>query len=210
MQSGLVDKKKNLWIIIEGNYMRICIIRHGETDWNNLGKIQGREDISLNDVGVAQIKETIKYLKNYKWEAIITSPLSRAKMSAQLIANEIGRIKIYEEADLMERNYGKASGMTLEETKKTFPDGKWPGVESKDELQSRTVGALLKYSTLYDDEDNIIIISHGSAINSILTYLNKNELNSEKITLRNACISLLEKVGARLEIIFYDKLANEL
>jgi broad specificity phosphatase PhoE len=64
--------------------MEICIIRHGETDWNKEKRLQGRENIPLNEEGINQIKNTIEYLKKYKWDIIITSPLSRAKQSAEL------------------------------------------------------------------------------------------------------------------------------
>ena len=88
--------------------MKICLLRHGETDWNSLGKLQGREDIPLNIAGIEQINEVAKYLKNFNWGIIITSPLSRAKISSEIISKEIGNIAIREEIDFIERDYGKA------------------------------------------------------------------------------------------------------
>jgi uncharacterized phosphatase len=69
--------------------MKICLVRHGETNWNKLNKYQGRADIPLNETGINQIKETAEYLKKFIWEEIITSPLLRAKQSAEIIAEEI-------------------------------------------------------------------------------------------------------------------------
>ena len=137
--------------------MQICLVRHGETEWNSLGKLQGREDIPLNNSGIFQMKKTADYLKKFTWEAIISSPLERAKNSADIIAKEINKIKIFEEYNFIERDYGKASGMTLEERKLHFPDGKWPDVEPSEQLQNRTVKALFKYINEYKGKNFIII-----------------------------------------------------
>ena len=189
--------------------MKICLLRHGETDWNNSGKLQGREDIPLNVAGVEQISEAAKYLKNFNWSIIITSPLSRAKKSAEIIAKEIGNIKIHEETDFIERDYGKASGMTPDERKLAFPDGVWTGVEPSEVLQNRMINALMKYIKQYDGK-NILIVSHGAAINSILAYFSNNEIGTGKTTLKNACIALLQKMDDEITIVYYNKAANEL
>ena len=189
--------------------MKICLIRHGETDWNNIGKLQGREDIPLNKNGIEQINNVVKYLKYNNWKIIISSPLSRAKMSAKIISKEIGNIKIYEENDFIERDYGKVSGMTIEERKANFPNGNCEGIEPMETLKNRTVTAIMKYLKKYENND-IIIVSHGAVINSILAYLSENEIGSGKTVLKNACITLLEKTIDQIKIIFYNKTANEL
>jgi len=169
--------------------MKICLLRHGETDWNSVGKLQGREDIPLNNAGIEQVKEAAKYLKNFNWSIIITSPLSRAKMSAEIITKEIGNIMIHEETDFVERDYGKASGMTPDERKLAFPDGIWPpGAESFEKLQDRIIRVLIKYIEKHDGED-IIIVSHGAAICSVLAYFSNNEIGTGKTILKNACIT---------------------
>jgi len=189
--------------------MKIYLLRHGETDWNRLGKLQGRENVPLNIAGINQINEAAKYFKKFNCGIIITSPLSRAKMSAEIISKEIGNIKIHEEIDFIERNYGKASGMTPDERKLTFPDGIWTGAEPFEKLQNRTIKALLRCIEEYDRE-NIIIVSHGAAINSILSYFSDNEIGTGKTILKNACISLLEKINNEIKLIYYNKTAGEL
>jgi uncharacterized phosphatase len=189
--------------------MKICIIRHGETDWNKQGKLQGREDISLNGEGIKQIEETIKYLKKYKWDEIVTSPLLRARQSAEIIAKNIGINEIHEEKDLIERDYGEASGMTAEERKTAFPDGKYEGIEEFEKLQQRIVGTIIKYREKYHGK-NMLIISHGAAINSLLSFLSNNEAGTGKTALKNACITLLEYDEDKMEIIFYNKEATQL
>jgi uncharacterized phosphatase len=189
--------------------MYICLLRHGETDWNNLGKLQGKEDIPINNTGIKQIEETIKYLKEFDWKIIITSPLLRAKTSAEIISKGLGNIKIHEEINFIERDYGKASGMTTEEIKLNFPDGKWIGTESFEILQNRMVNTVLKYIHEYEG-NNIIVVSHGAAINSVLAYLSKNQIGTGKTILRNACLTLLEKNNNEIKIIFFNKIVEEI
>jgi len=190
--------------------MKICIIRHGETDWNKEGRLQGREDIPLNDEGIKQIEETAEYLKKDKWDIIITSPLSRAKQSAEIIAKSVGLKEIIEEENLVERDYGEASGMTVEERKMAFPDGICNDAEIPEALQQRMVDSIIiKYKEIYYGK-NIIIVSHGAAINSLLSYLSNNEIGSGKTILKNACINLLEYNEKEFKIVFYNKQANEL
>jgi uncharacterized phosphatase len=130
-------------------------------------------------------------------------------MSAEIISKEIGNIKVVEEIDFIERDYGEASGMTSEEIKLSFPDGELPGIESLEELENRTINALIKCIKEYDGND-IIIVSHGGVINSILAYLSENEIGAGKTFLKNACITLLEKTTDKIKIIYYNKTVNEL
>ena len=80
-----------------GVSMRIYLIRHGETDWNIDRRYQGIEDIPLNNTGVMQAKLCAKALSNMQFDAIYSSPLTRAYDTAALIAQglrEIGRAHV--------------------------------------------------------------------------------------------------------------------
>ena len=189
--------------------MKICLIRHGETDWNSLGKFQGREDIPLNRIGIEQIQKAANYLRKSGWDEIISSPLLRAKMSAEIICKEIDLRNIHEEIDFMERDLGKISGMTREEAERNFPDGNYEGMEPLEKLQDRTTNALIKWAEKLNDK-NIIIMTHGAAINSILTGLSGNKIEMGKAIPKNACMSLLEKHGDTINIVFYNKQENEI
>ena len=189
--------------------MRICIMRHGETEWNSLGKIQGRDDIPLNSIGKKQMNDAADYLKTYSWDIIICSPLLRARGSAEIISEKTGGVKILEEPDFMERHYGEASGLTVDEAKVRFPDDVWPGSEPKDALEKRAIRAWQKH-TREQDGKNIIVISHGGIISSLLPQLVSEGLGPEKARLKNACMSFLEKTGDEYKIIFYNKTTDEL
>ena len=190
--------------------MKICLIRHGETDWNSIGKFQGREDIPLNKTGIEQMQKTVNYLKRTKWDEIITSPLSRAKMSAELIGKGTGLEKIHEEPDFIERDFGKISGMTREDVKANFLESDHDGIEPLEKLQDRTINALMRCINYFDGK-NIIIITHGAAINSILTRLSGNKIEMGKAIPGNGDITLLEKQGDdTINIVFYNKGEREL
>lgn len=105
----------------------LYIVRHGETNWNKDKKWQGGEnDIELNEEGISQSIKTGKYLNNYqqddlKFDLIISSCLIRAKDTAKIIANEINYPvnEIIYDSDLNEKFYGKISGKTPDEIKKS-------------------------------------------------------------------------------------------
>lgn len=189
--------------------MKICIVRHGETDWNRQGRYQGKEDIPLNEAGVKQVQEAAEYLKQFTWDAVITSPLSRAKLSAEIIRREVRADNLFEEAGFRERDLGKISGMTKDEADKKFPDKKEAAMEPPEKLRERTMGALRKWIKEFDGRD-IIIVSHGSAINSMLPELDGHGTGPGKEILKNAGITLLEKQNGSMKIKLYNKTAAEL
>ena len=189
--------------------MYICVIRHGETDWNVMGKLQGREDVPLNQNGVFQVERCALSLLNWKWKAIITSPLSRASQTAEIIARTLNIQEIYEDIDLIERDYGEASGLTVEERAVQFPDDHYTGIEDWTALRDRVYGSLLRNADRFSS-DNIIVVSHGSAINSILAELSNHEIGTGKTRLKNTCINLLEYQNPSFILVFYNKTADEI
>ena len=94
--------------------MKIYLIRHGETDWNREGRLQGRTDIPLNQHGITQMERIGDYMADggYRIDKIITSPLQRAGMSAEIIAFRIGyeKSRIIVEPLFTERSFGDAEG----------------------------------------------------------------------------------------------------
>ncbi len=89
--------------------MRIYIIRHGETQWNKIHRLQGRSDTDLNENGRALAMETAKGMRNIPFDLAFTSPLSRAKETAKLVL--AGRdIPIIEDERLAEISFGANEG----------------------------------------------------------------------------------------------------
>ena len=95
----------------------IYIVRHGQTDWNKLGKIQGHTDIELNDLGEKQALSIKEKLKDVKFDKVFSSPLKRAFKTAQIIYDG----EIVSDNRLKERYNGELEGKTKSEIK-AFPD----------------------------------------------------------------------------------------
>ena len=92
--------------------MLIYIVRHGETDWNKEHKVQGAVDIPLNKYGIHLAEETADGLENIRFDAAYSSPLSRAKKTAEVILK--GRnIKIKEDKRIQEICFGAYEGMCI-------------------------------------------------------------------------------------------------
>jgi probable phosphoglycerate mutase len=82
-----------------------ALIRHGQTDWNAQRRLQGSSDIPLNDVGRGQAQDAVAILSGYEWDAIVSSPLSRAAETADLIAAGLGLTVARRVPELTERDF---------------------------------------------------------------------------------------------------------
>lgn len=168
----------------------ICLIRHGETDWNAQNRIQGRTDIPLNEKGKQQAIQCGKYLALNDWDVIISSPLKRARQTAELI-NENTNLPITIMDDFIERCFGDGEGLTFSERQERFPDGVIPGYESTETLILRIMSGIEKINKQYPKK-KVLLVAHGAVISSILSHLSNGEIGSGKTRLLNACISNLQ------------------
>jgi len=176
--------------------MKIFVTRHGQTEWNALGRLQGRKDIELNEVGREQALITGKKIKDEKIDIIITSPLKRARETAEIINKQFD-VEIVEDDRLMERCYGDFEGITkteLKEKKKQYPEIDDAcnylkninifNMETMQDLCARIYEFLDEIITKYKDE-NVLIVTHGSASIPIKCYFMKypleNLVDREKI-----------------------------
>ncbi|WP_445489359.1 histidine phosphatase family protein [Niallia sp. 03133] len=165
----------------------ICLIRHGETDWNALGKIQGKTDIPLNEKGIKQAENCRDHLKGSNWDIIVTSPLKRAKETAMIINGALN-LPLVEMEEFMERSFGDAEGKTREEREILYPDLEYPNQESREELMNRISRGLEKVVLSYP-EKNVLLVAHGAVIHTLLSTLSENQITLENTYLMNACIS---------------------
>jgi uncharacterized phosphatase len=181
----------------------ICIVRHGETDWNAQGRLQGREDIELNEAGRQQALKIAGYLSNEHWDAIVSSPLKRAYETARIIARILLISEIKVEEQITERDYGEASGLWPEDRRRRFPEG-IPGQEDFEQLRLRAMSGLEKIVRDYRGK-RIVVISHGALTNSILYTLSGGEFGSFKTRLKNGCISQISLADGKWTVDFYNK-----
>lgn len=148
--------------------MLLYLVRHGETDWNLAHRIQGATDIPLNDTGRAQAAATGRLLSRRKWDAIYSSPLSRALETASIIAREVGLPEPVVVDSIVERNYGDAEGLADPELAARFPgDTPVPGRETREEVVGRVLPALLELAERHP-EQAILVVSHGGVIRSVV------------------------------------------
>ena len=187
----------------------ICIIRHGETDWNASGRLQGCEDIELNDAGREQAHKLAHYLGREPWDVIVSSPLKRAYETACIIASNISLQDIQVIDEFKERNYGLASGLLPEERRSRFPDGTIPGQEEFEHLRIRAMDSLTRIATDHAGK-RIIVVSHGALTNSILYTLSGGEFGSFKTRLKNGCLNKILHQNNTWSVEFYNKTVEEL
>lgn len=155
----------------------ICFIRHGQTNVNKSKRIQGRKDYQLNDLGREQAKLTGEYLKknDSNWDYIISSPLSRAFETANIIKNIIEfKDDVIKNVDFIERDFGKAEDQPItEEIFKYILNDTVEGLEKSFELQKRVSDGVLKLHKLYPGK-KILIVAHSHTIKGLLTSFDKN------------------------------------
>lgn len=160
--------------------MKFYIIRHGQTNWNKEGRIQGKTDIELNEEGIKQAEEAKRILKDYPIDMIVSSTLKRARKTAEII-NEAKNVPIIFKEALEERCFGEFEGKTREE----IQDENWyseildnyklnkqyKGVETIQDLCNRVWNLI---DELKEDftEKNILIVTHGGVTRAINGYFN--------------------------------------
>ncbi len=162
--------------------MKIYFIRHGQTDWNKAGKFQGRTDIPLNEEGRAVALLTQKAMEKIPFEAVFTSPLKRAKETAELVLGDRD-IPVIEDERLIEISFGVEEGDKMDRTveniyhffsvpEKYIPPQKG---ESFQEVRARAKSFL---DELFQDEryqDSTVLVStHGATLSGILSVIKGN------------------------------------
>ena len=151
----------------------ITFVRHGETKWNTLGKFQGCTDTDLSNEGIKQAEYLNKKFGN-NFDHIYTSPLKRAKLTAEIISKNSNTTPIVE-LGLREINFGEWEGLTIKEIEKNFPERfiKWRtddldgplcgGDLSLKKASIRAVKVILEIAKRHRGE-NIIIVAHSGII----------------------------------------------
>ncbi|GGI14474.1 histidine phosphatase family protein [Gottfriedia solisilvae] len=168
----------------------ICLVRHGQTDWNLNHIIQGREDIPLNETGKQQAYDSARFLSGEKWDTIITSPLSRAKETAMAIAEFTNIDQIIEDVRFVEREFGEASGKPVSEFHDHIYHDNVVGMETNELLIKRAFHALQDIAEIHKDK-RIVIVAHSHTIKAILHAIDPIKVPFQTV-LKNACANYIE------------------
>ncbi|UVI32409.1 histidine phosphatase family protein [Paenibacillus spongiae] len=185
--------------------MRIGLIRHGKTDWNALGKIQGQTNIPLNQEGIRQAKALAERLvqEPRQWNAVISSDLMRAAETARILADRLGIPQLPSDERLRERYFGEVEGTTEEERLARW--GKdWRsldcGQETDEEVRKRALGFIDDIARRMPDK-NILVVTHGSLLAQLLRAM-CDKLEDKPIG--NLAYSVMERSGDRWEPLLHN------
>jgi probable phosphoglycerate mutase len=154
----------------------ILLVRHGETLWNQQGRMQGQRDSPLTPTGLHQARRLARRLAQVEFVALYSSDLGRAHQTARCIADETGH-EIIADQGLRERHFGIFEGLTNTEIKTKFPEEyeqfakRLPhfvmaGGESAAQFMARAVGTLDRIAMRYPGE-TIVVVSHGLVLDAL-------------------------------------------
>lgn len=175
----------------------LTLVRHGETDWNLQRRMQGRSDIPLNEKGRRQAELVAQRLEGTTWHGIVSSPLVRVMDVSRAIARAIGHPEhgIIQRPDLVERGFGEAEGMTLEEHTERFGvDAPIPGIESYGELDRRVMNALREIEAQFRAKQ-VLVVAHGGVINAALEQLAGDEHGHGRSFIANVSLTTIHVHG---------------
>lgn len=182
--------------------VRIIAIRHGETAWNALGRIQGHTDIGLNDNGHAQAQQVAQALGGEALNAIYSSDLQRAWQTAQAIA-AVTAAPLHAEPGLRERCFGSFEGSSFAQIAQQQPQAAelWrkrdvqfappDGGESLLQLQERIAAAVQRVAAAHIG-GHIALVAHGGVLDMLYRLATRQHLQAPRTwQLPNAAINRL-------------------
>lgn len=143
------------------NPVSFWFLRHGETDWNAEGRSQGRTDIPLNAVGLMQAERAGRALVGRGIATIVTSPLSRARVTAEVAARHLGLPVAAEDPELMEVAFGEQEGQPMGDWYDDWIAGAWTprGCEPFADLRARTARAINRATAR---PGPVLVVAHGA------------------------------------------------
>jgi broad specificity phosphatase PhoE len=195
--------------------VKLFLVRHGETDWNKLGRFQGQNSIALNQRGLAQAKDTARAAISWKLTALYSSPLFRTMQVAEEISRLVG-VAVIPELRFQELDLGELDGVTGEEMLMGWPQvyETWrnepaivvlPGGESLAQLQERAWQAIIDLEQAHRGDDAVVVISHNFTIRAICSRLLGMPLaNFHRTYLSLGSVSVIESGQRGWRLLFYN------
>lgn len=199
--------------------MKLYIIRHGETPWNKLKKLQGQKDIPLNEEGIRLAELTGEGMKEIPLDFVITSPLSRARKTAEIIKGQRD-IPVITDERIMEMAFGEWEGGCIENNEvlpeefveKLYQDPlscqRPPKGECFSDVLERTADF---YQSLIKNKDyvhaNILISTHGASGRCLLAnfYEDKKDIWRGGVP-KNCSVCVVEVMDGAGTVVEKDKL----
>ena len=141
----------------------LLLVRHGETDWNAEGRLQGHTDRPLSDYGRRQARRLAEELEGEELEAIYSSDLARAHETAEIVGERLG-LPIALEPDLREKDWGTWEGLDAVERDRVEFVG-----ESTEAHQERMLRALRRISERHPGDGRVLVVTHGGSMRRVQT-----------------------------------------
>ncbi|MBI4989383.1 MAG: histidine phosphatase family protein [Rhodocyclales bacterium] len=149
----------------------VCVTRHGETDWNIAGILQGWHDVPINEAGRRQSRELAAAFAGAGFASVWTSPLARARETADIVAVALGLPPPFCHDGLKERHFGAIQGvpkaelaeqdpLLLQQILRRNPAAHFEEGETMDEFAERVLGAVLDIGARHAGE-RALVITHG-------------------------------------------------
>jgi broad specificity phosphatase PhoE len=181
----------------------LYLIRHGQTEANVRHQLAGHLDVPLDDLGVQQAKQVGLRMKEVRLDAIISSPLQRARITASEVAAH-QRMDLVLEERLREIHFGHAEGLTLAEAADRFPEllrlrdnpfddqFGWPGGDVRADFNLRIFSTISEIAYTWR-ERHVAIVCHGGVIGSFIAQLDGGSPNDyESYPIANCSVTHLE------------------
>jgi probable phosphoglycerate mutase len=192
---------------------RLYIFRHGETDWNAEQRFQGHIDVPLNPRGRAQAEGLVETLRGFNLQIVLSSDLSRARETAEIVARGLGGIPHEIDARLREAHLGGAQGLTVTEIESKFghelvhrwrswqttdADVSYPGGETGTEVLARVFAGLRDFLARTSFE-RVGVATHGGVIRRVMASLRPP--GSDPVPIPNGVLYELVFRSDRFEIV---------
>lgn len=157
---------------------KIIFVRHGQTEWNVLGRYQGQTDVALSPLGIEQAEKLAAHFPVDKIEAVYSSDLARAMTTARCVADRFG-LTVEPRPELRELNFGDWEGLTYDEIVAKWPDAlenffqhpdvlEIPHGESFPKLRERALACVEEIVSRHPDQ-TVAVFAHGAILRTILT-----------------------------------------
>ncbi len=159
----------------------LYLIRHGQTQGNVRHQLIGHTDMPLDDLGITQARQVGRHMSSIRLDAIMSSPLSRARVTAAEVALH-QRLDLELDRRLMEMNFGHAEGLTIAEAVARFPDlarlmadplnldVAWPGGDHRGRFHTQVMTTFTEIAALYQGR-HVAVVCHGGVIGSLVAQL---------------------------------------
>lgn len=172
------------------------LVRHGQTDWNIDNRYQGNSPTPLNATGKEQASHLADAMRGEHWDVMASSPLPRAWETAMILVDalSIPQDTVIADDRLMERFYGVAEGYTLAERESLYPGDLWEGLESREDLDIRTMSVMDDFLKRFPGT-RIVLVTHGTWITSVLETLTAGEFGYGRSIILNTSRTYISHDG---------------